>query len=212
LKKRRRVAAVIVTATAGILGVVWLVTRPESLEHGADTVISSILEGDARSLLKYVTTEERKALGFSDGQLAKLLDHFVKPRLAGFRPSGEERVVGNKYGTQLIVTRRLVHPDGREMVLGATVVRDGSKVQAEEVVAELVLSTLKASAPAGMPFPSCKERLRFFAEQLSAASGELEALGFRGYVVRRPPLYEARVRTWQEHIASNYAAIEKMSR
>ncbi len=143
------IALVVVTALFASVLLIRALRKPEPLEEAAHTVLSALVAGDARTLMKYVTPEEREAGGLAETTLQELLDRVFMPVFGGCKLQKTSRWEYSS-DTHYIIEGELSCEGGKRMLVGADVASGDTPVcpsLALSIVTEVVAARGRQTYP-----------------------------------------------------------------
>lgn len=114
------IALLVVVASFSIVMLVRALQRPEPLERAAHKVLTALLEGDAKTLMKYVTPQEREATGLNERTLQEVLDRVYLPVFGGCKLEETHRWEYSS-DTHYFIEGTVTCRNGKRMLVGAEV-------------------------------------------------------------------------------------------
>ncbi len=130
--------ASILLATACALCSVGCSGEPASLPEAARELMDCVENSDAACVDRYVSAEERAALGIDKPKLSRWLKEYVAPTLKKLKHSGEPRT-RTRPGFGMIRDQPVLHADGRKISLVVRVARTADGIRSPRIVSGLTM-------------------------------------------------------------------------
>jgi len=155
----------------------WLLRPKESLRDAGEELIQAALDGDARTVMKYMSEDEVRA-GKMDKAKVRVLLSFLAGKLKGFEPSDEAPELPAQWGRQYVL-RALEHPDGRKAYLEFSMVKFPNGIKSDSICDSLIRAAQSSVQP---PFTPIQGEAAIRAHYLASErlAPELEALPLEG--------------------------------
>ncbi|MER3414234.1 MAG: hypothetical protein C4341_08390, partial [Armatimonadota bacterium] len=179
-----------------------LLFRVETLEEAALKCMDALERGDAASLLRYVTEEEKQVTGLDESKLDAFLRRFYQPRMEGFKATGDEADLLD-YTQRLYLDRTYVHPDGRVVVVSVAVTATDNGPKLERLITDILFSGLAADWPRDpKQRPPAVPGMVASYEPMKDALTVLEALPLQGFGILDEVAGTMRLCRWREELGS----------
>lgn len=185
-----------------ILGVPILVLgfllwpRQETMEEASKKIISAVLSGDGKTLLKYSWPRETELLVLSDSKLTRLLHEVVLQNFAGATPVGTVENVTDQQRGFTTATQVMAMPDGRQIPLTVNVVLTGDGPKGTVVAGPLFSSWAAKFYGKSKEVPANARKDVAWLKGIDEQSDKLEHLGLTGVVTLDP---KKPLRSWGEY-------------
>lgn len=197
------IAGVVVFVLFAAVMAYRLLFRAETLEEAAAKCLDALERGDAATLLRYATEQEKQATGLDESKLDAFLRRFYQPRMDGFEARGADEVNHLDSTQRLYLDRAYVHPDGREVVVSVAVTATDDGPKLEHLTQDILFSGLQADwsrDPKQRP-PAVPGMVASY-EPMKDALTVLEALPLQGYGMWDREAGTMRLRRWRELLGS----------
>jgi hypothetical protein len=182
---------------------------PETPERAGQALISSILDYDARGVMRYLSDQEAQFLKIDESVMDEFLQRYVRRQLAGYRRKGLPRTDMSKAPTRIDVVQPLEHPDGRTMNISVSMCRMDEGIRANTLLYYIASSA--ASADRGnVPWPYDVARRQDLLRRYEAQLPLLESLRLPGVAIRKEEgSYDLDLVTWTGRRDSMRSSIER---
>lgn len=140
---------VIVSCLGALSLFLWNSLRQESPEGALQTLMGGIERRDARTILRYVSNEERKVLSLTERSLQEFLDKFVGPRIQGLQRSGPPSISLDEEQRLAVCSQGYVSRTGAKPVLGLTIYEADGQLYALDLVRSLYVLAAETNLPTG---------------------------------------------------------------
>jgi hypothetical protein len=127
-----------------------------------------------------MTLTEREDARATIENLNKFMSTVVGPRLAGFVPVGEPKAELQLDGRQAIVSQRMMHLDGRTVVMAFSVSQTEDGVYCDGLIRQLLMPCVISTLAPSQPAPRGPLYASLWAECLEAWTPDLDASGVLG--------------------------------
>lgn len=214
MKIRKRKIYVIACVAVGLVVVALFAVnywRARSLHYVGAQAMQAILSNDADALFRFMEPKSAEVTNVTPETLQNLMDICLTAKLEGFEPESASNQVAFETDQELLLTRDLSHPDGRnvQITVSAQRVDVRGRVKVVGVVRRVVLLGLRAELLADTPKPKGLAKAEFLASGIDGLIPKLEDSGIKGIAEREQDGEQLLVAvTWRDYVKRRFAYIE----
>jgi len=184
-RMKSRLWLVILGAIALVYLIVWvlgLLRTPESPASVAARIEQAILAGDAETIFRYLSEEEKDVLELDEADVGRYLDEFILPMLQGFDPVGEPSANSGTDDGTVSRSQLMQHPDGRAFRLLTQASPAGDEdARVVAFVANTYLALSNARLEPGQSPPTGRAKREKWIADAEALGPKLAGMGIPGF-------------------------------
>lgn len=179
-----------------LIGLIFVLKRPPSLQARAEDLIEGVMSGDAESVFAHMGPEERRISGLTKSQFTRFFDSHVAPRLSGFRLVGITEILPDGFDDlHLVVEREMVDGKGNRAVIGFDMIQTSEGPKCNTLVHSLIVLPRIFEGPdarARSGIVALRQRLA----KLERLQRELEPYDIRGITTYSERGFDVQFLSW----------------